>query len=1275
MALTQTQVSQLYVAIFGRASEGEGNAFWQTQGLSFADTAIAMLETQDSLDYFGGELTDQEFIEFIYNNTLSKTIAEDPEGIQFWVDALSDGYSRGFVVSELVTAATAPENAGAAQDQFLNRVALSNYTADTLYAVPTDYATVLGFSPNGDLVVSDDPSTLVTAKAAVYTEAASAGEIFTLTTDMDVIDLSDSTAIDTVKGLIYDDGVDDNDTFSVGDSITGNGLTTVQVTVVDGNTADYVEMEGIKTLAVKGAGETGTVSFDASTYGTDLTSITLSGMDDLGVDVDNVEFDGEIDLSIAAATTGSISATGMMGDYSVTVDVYNSDSDDVGSSLSVSSVGISVVQGENDTAGLTLSAEDSLTVGDITVSEQGAGSFTLYLDNTVSTATGDATAGDLTIGNISLDLGEDGYFSGSFDNNAYVTVSGDATVGNLTIGNVDINVAAGANQTWWSAEQSATSDKGNATVGDITIGDFTIVADDSASYAMYTSAYNQAYADEGNATVGNITVGNLSLTVGENQNENNWFGLEQSATAETSGDATVGNITVGNIDVVIADQDGSGSASYSFENYAYADEGNATAGNVTVGDITAELGVDATITIDMYNSATVSVSGDATVGDVTVGSIDLVMDSGASFTLEVEANADSTKGNGVIGDITVGDAVATMGISSDFYIGISADIDTASGTMSAVGDITVGNVTLDGSLAISASGSLDIYVDSDGSVGSLTVGDVDVEFQAGSWFEYDMSIFGASLAGATLGAVDVVADSVTYDAYFSADGGDLGAVSIADVSLSADDLDFTSMYLNATGDIADVTIGDITLVAGTSLYLGAGVDITATGDVASVTLGNISIDSANSETFNISVYGDDNVGDVTVGNLSFDAEDFDFAMNVSVDAGADAGNVTVGDVTFSVDAATAAASGHVFVSADANTGDTLGAVTLGDISFSAAQAANLDATAYVSVTAGNNAASMGALTVGDITLSATAENLTATANATTDYASVAVYLVSGASVSVGDIDVTLTNSVDDTANLTGDVFDMATLAVSVTAANDDITVGNITLSAVNNSTGDVLNNGALFDASVALSAGTGDITIGDITVSGGDVDTASAALDNFGNLTGWLSTSGGDVTVGDIDYSGYDATATIDVSGYIGAANITAGAGDTTITVNDTQNTITLGAGDDTVAYAADELSGTTAGEIDTISGFTTGSDTIDFTALNTATMGNTVEVGGSTATYETFLTAAAAAIDFNGYDVFTMTDGTNTYVAVDSDNDSVIDFAIELTGVTSVVTDRKSVV
>lgn len=78
MTLTQTRVSQLYVAIFNRASEGEGNTFWQNQG-NMASVASAMLATQDAQYYFGDSLnSNQAFIEHIYLNTLNKTVNDDP---------------------------------------------------------------------------------------------------------------------------------------------------------------------------------------------------------------------------------------------------------------------------------------------------------------------------------------------------------------------------------------------------------------------------------------------------------------------------------------------------------------------------------------------------------------------------------------------------------------------------------------------------------------------------------------------------------------------------------------------------------------------------------------------------------------------------------------------------------------------------------------------------------------------------------------------------------------------------------------------------------------------------------------------------------------------------------------------------------------------------------------------------------------------------------------------------------------------------------------------
>ena len=52
MALTKTQVSELYVAIFNRTSEGEGNTYWQTSE-SDIKAAEFMLDSQDAKDYFG----------------------------------------------------------------------------------------------------------------------------------------------------------------------------------------------------------------------------------------------------------------------------------------------------------------------------------------------------------------------------------------------------------------------------------------------------------------------------------------------------------------------------------------------------------------------------------------------------------------------------------------------------------------------------------------------------------------------------------------------------------------------------------------------------------------------------------------------------------------------------------------------------------------------------------------------------------------------------------------------------------------------------------------------------------------------------------------------------------------------------------------------------------------------------------------------------------------------------------------------------------------------
>ena len=144
-ALTQTQVSQLYVGVFGRASEGGGNSYWQNDpsSTSMTVTANVMLNTEPAKAYFGATLYDNRaFIEHIYFHTLGKTYTEDPDGVDYWVGELYGGKSKGEVIAALIVAAQLPENAGAAQDQFNNKVQVSNYCADTI----TDYTVLETFT-------------------------------------------------------------------------------------------------------------------------------------------------------------------------------------------------------------------------------------------------------------------------------------------------------------------------------------------------------------------------------------------------------------------------------------------------------------------------------------------------------------------------------------------------------------------------------------------------------------------------------------------------------------------------------------------------------------------------------------------------------------------------------------------------------------------------------------------------------------------------------------------------------------------------------------------------------------------------------------------------------------------------------------------------------------------------------------------------------------------------------------------------------------------------
>jgi len=284
MALTQTKVSQLYVAIFNRASEGAGNTYWQTANTNATTTAEAMFLLPVVKTFFGvTNFTDtanvRTVIEAIYLNSLGKAPADDVAGITYWIGEVTGGRSMGDVVSTLVDSAVATANAGTAQNVFNNKVAVSNYAADTLSAHTTDAAFQAYLTG-----VTSVASTVTTANAAILAAVPASnnpGTTFALTSVAD--DLTGTANDDTFTGIssalasaatlnttdAIDGGVGaDTLTATLNSNFTGFGtgsMTGVEtVTLLNtgsvARTFDGTNSTGIATYNISGSATTGGVS-------------------------------------------------------------------------------------------------------------------------------------------------------------------------------------------------------------------------------------------------------------------------------------------------------------------------------------------------------------------------------------------------------------------------------------------------------------------------------------------------------------------------------------------------------------------------------------------------------------------------------------------------------------------------------------------------------------------------------------------------------------------------------------------------------------------------------------------------------------------------------------------------------------------------------------------------------------------------------------------------------------------------------------------------------
>lgn len=108
MAITKqmrTDVSQLYVSLFGRAPDAEGLSYWVGQlnaGKTLATVAQDMYSVDAARAYYPNYMTNEEIISSFYKNVLGRT--GDAEGVQYWTKQLDSGTAKGKVFVDIMTA-------------------------------------------------------------------------------------------------------------------------------------------------------------------------------------------------------------------------------------------------------------------------------------------------------------------------------------------------------------------------------------------------------------------------------------------------------------------------------------------------------------------------------------------------------------------------------------------------------------------------------------------------------------------------------------------------------------------------------------------------------------------------------------------------------------------------------------------------------------------------------------------------------------------------------------------------------------------------------------------------------------------------------------------------------------------------------------------------------------------------------------------------------------------------------------------------------------------
>lgn len=255
----RTQVSQEYVALFGRAPDSEGLGYWVQQmvnGKSINQIANDMFNVSAARVYYPAFATNQEIVNSFYKNVLGRTA--DAEGSAYWTAKLSaPNATPGQVINDMIIAVTSYTGTDAAaltsKALYNNKVVVGEYYG----------ATMQGGSANATAAISTVTATTdVSTSTAIESAITAGGGVngFTLTNGTD---LATSNVFNS--GLVYNPaGTDRINALQSEDSLTGTGANPTLNAVLgnkndNGATSVTPTLKNIETINLEITGDTTTL--------------------------------------------------------------------------------------------------------------------------------------------------------------------------------------------------------------------------------------------------------------------------------------------------------------------------------------------------------------------------------------------------------------------------------------------------------------------------------------------------------------------------------------------------------------------------------------------------------------------------------------------------------------------------------------------------------------------------------------------------------------------------------------------------------------------------------------------------------------------------------------------------------------------------------------------------------------------------------------------------------------------------------------------------------